>query len=62
MEGFPKRQAPNPSRRWITAAIWLVGYLLLFDVFTVQDQLSEPQLVTYHLTLTSKIDIRTRLQ
>jgi cell division protease FtsH len=46
-EGLPKRQPPNPWRRWITAAIWLVGYLLLFGVFTVEDQLSEPQLVAY---------------
>ena len=46
-EGLPRRQPPNPSRRWITAAIWLVGYLLLFGVFTVEDQLSEPQLVPY---------------
>ncbi len=46
-EGLPKRPPPNPSRRWITAAVWVVGYLLLFGVFTVEDQLSEPQLVPY---------------
>ncbi len=31
----------------MTAAIWLLGYLVLFGVLTVQDRLSGPQPVTY---------------
>jgi cell division protease FtsH len=46
-EGLPEKQAPNPRRRWITAAIWVLGYLLLFGLFTVQDQLAGPQPITY---------------
>jgi cell division protease FtsH len=32
---------------WINAAIWIVGYLLLFGTFTLQDQLSGPQAIPY---------------
>ena len=46
-EGLPKGQPPKPRRRWITAALWLVGYLLLFGMLTVQDRLSGPQPVPY---------------
>jgi cell division protease FtsH len=46
-EGLPKGQAPDPRRRWITIAIWVGGYLLLFGMFTIQDRLSGPQLVPY---------------
>jgi cell division protease FtsH len=48
-EGLPKGQLPpNPRRRWwITGAIWLIGYLVLFGIFTIQDQLSGPQLIPY---------------
>jgi len=46
-EGLPERQPPKPRRRWITPAIWVVGYLLLFGILTIQDRLSGPQLVPY---------------
>jgi cell division protease FtsH len=46
-EGLPKGDPPKPKSRWINAAIWLVGYLLLFGVLTVQDRLSGPQPVPY---------------
>jgi cell division protease FtsH len=47
-EGLPK-SAPPPARRpgWTTLAIWLVGYLVLFAVLTVQDQLAGPQAIPY---------------
>jgi cell division protease FtsH len=46
-EGLPKGQGPKPRPRWVTAAIWLVGYLLLFGVLTLQDRLSGPQAIPY---------------
>src|SRR5690606_14928761 len=46
-EGLPKDEPPNSRRRWITAAIWGVGYLLLFGMFTIQDRLAGPQPITY---------------
>jgi cell division protease FtsH len=47
-EGLPKKQPPpNPRRSWITGAVWLVGYLLLFTTFTLQDQLSGPEAIPY---------------
>jgi cell division protease FtsH len=46
-EGLPKGQPPKPRPRWLTMAIWLVGYLLLFGMLTVQDRLSGPQPVPY---------------
>jgi cell division protease FtsH len=47
-EGLPKGGQPTaPRRRWQTAAVWLVGYLILFGVLTVQDRLSGPQPVPY---------------
>ena len=46
-EGLPKGQPPTGRRRWVTAAIWFAGYLLLFVVLTVQDRLSGPQPVPY---------------
>ena len=46
-EGLPKGQPPNPRRRWITAALWFVGYLVVFGLFTIQDRFSGPQLVPY---------------
>ena len=47
-EGLPKGAQPTtPRRRWQTAAIWLVGYLILFGVLTVQDRMSGPQPVAY---------------
>jgi cell division protease FtsH len=46
-EGLPKGQPPDPRRRWINGAIWIVGYLLLFGMFTIQDRLSGPEPVPY---------------
>ncbi len=47
-EGLPARgPSQNPRRRWTTAAIWIVGYLLLFGTLTIQDRLSGPQPVPY---------------
>ncbi len=47
-EGLPKGQPPpSPQRRWTTAAIWLIGYLLLFGLLTLQDRLSGPQAIPY---------------
>ena len=46
-EGLPKSEPPKPRRRWIAAAVWLLGYLLFFGILTVQDRLSGPQPVPY---------------
>jgi cell division protease FtsH len=46
-EGVPEGRPGAPRRRWTTAAIWLVGYLVLFGVLTIQDRLSGPHAVTY---------------
>jgi cell division protease FtsH len=47
-EGVPTgRQPPNPRQRWIIGTTWLLGYLLLFGLFTIQDRLSGPQPVPY---------------
>jgi cell division protease FtsH len=46
-EGLPQGQQPNPKRRWITAAAWVIGYLVLFGVLTIQDRLSGPQAIPY---------------
>ncbi|PWT85814.1 MAG: cell division protein FtsH [Blastocatellia bacterium] len=47
-EGLPKGGQPTkPRPRWKTMAVWLVGYLLLFGLLTVQDRLSGPQPVPY---------------
>jgi len=46
-EGLPKGQPTKPWPRWLTMAVWLVGYLLLFGMLTVQDRLSGPQPVPY---------------
>ena len=46
-EGLPKSEPPKPRRRWITLAVWLLGYLLFFGLLTVQDRLSGPQPVPY---------------
>jgi cell division protease FtsH len=45
--GLPKREPPKPRSRWRTAAVWLVGYLVLFGLLTIQDRLSGPQPVPY---------------
>jgi cell division protease FtsH len=46
-EGLPPGQPQKPRLRRSTIAIWLVGYLLLFGMVTVQDRLAGPQPVPY---------------
>jgi cell division protease FtsH len=46
-EGLPKGEPPKRRPRWATLGIWLVGYLILFSLLTVQDRLSGPQLISY---------------
>jgi cell division protease FtsH len=46
-EGLPKSSPPARRPGWTTLAIWLVGYLVLFAVLTVQDQLAGPQAIPY---------------
>ena len=46
-EGLPKGQPQKPRPRWIVLAAWLLGYLVLFGVLTVQDRLSGPQAIPY---------------
>lgn len=47
-EGLPHREPPGQRPRWwITIVIWAIGYLLLFGVFTIQDQLAGPQPIAY---------------
>ena len=46
-EGLPKGEAPQRGPRWYTMAAWLVGYLVLFGVLTIQDRLSGPQAIPY---------------
>ena len=47
-EGLPSgTPPPTPRPRWTSVAVWLVGYLVLFGVLTLQDQLSGPQAVPY---------------
>src|SRR5215510_4351202 len=45
-EGLPKRE-PAKQRRWIGAAAWGVGYLILFGLLTLQDRLARPEAVSY---------------
>jgi len=37
----------KPRLRRTTVAMWLVGYLLLFGILTLQDRLARPQPVPY---------------
>ncbi|HET9233085.1 MAG TPA: ATP-dependent zinc metalloprotease FtsH [Candidatus Eisenbacteria bacterium] len=46
-EGLPKGQPPSSRPRWMTMVPWLVGYLVLFGMLTVQDRLSGPETVSY---------------
>jgi cell division protease FtsH len=46
-EGVPKGEPPKRRPRWSKAALWLVGYLLLFGMLTIQDRLSGPQAIPY---------------
>jgi len=47
IEGLPKGQAPAPRPGRMTWVILLAGYLFLFGVLTLQDQLSGPTTVSY---------------
>jgi cell division protease FtsH len=46
-EGLPPGQPEKPRVRRSTIAIWLIGYLLLFGMLTIQDRLAGPQAVPY---------------
>ena len=46
-EGLPKDKPPARPPRWKMVPALLVGYLVLFAVVTIQDQLSGPQLLPY---------------
>src|SRR4051812_7305271 len=46
-EGLPPGGPARQRRRWITTAIWIVGYGVLFGMLTLQDRLSGPQAVPY---------------
>ena len=46
-EGLPKREPPKPRPRWTIVAAWLVGYLVLFGILTIQDRLSGPHAIPY---------------
>src|SRR6188472_555095 len=46
-EGLPHGAPTKQRRRWLTTAIPLLGYALLFGILTVQDRLSGPQSVPY---------------
>ena len=46
-EGLPKGEPQKRRPRWTIAVIWLIGYLILFGVLTVQDRLSAPEPVPY---------------
>ena len=46
-EGVPNGQPAKPRSGWTRWALWPVGYLILFALFTYQDRMSEPQAVSY---------------
>ena len=46
-EGLPPGDPAKRRRRWITTAIWMAGYAILFGMLTLQDRLSGPQAVPY---------------
>src|SRR3954465_16044328 len=46
-EGLPTGDTGRQRRRWITTAVWVVGYGVLFGMLTLQDRLSGPQAVPY---------------
>ena len=46
-EGLPKGQPPGSKPRWPALAMWLLAYLVLFGILTVQDRMSGPQAVPY---------------
>jgi cell division protease FtsH len=46
-EGLPSGKPPVSNRRWAFTAVAVVGYLLLFGILTLQDQLSGPEAIAY---------------
>ncbi|HEY0875596.1 MAG TPA: ATP-dependent zinc metalloprotease FtsH [Vicinamibacterales bacterium] len=46
-EGLPDKPPQNPNRRWLSLALFFVGYLVLFGLLTVQDRLSGPHAIPY---------------
>ena len=46
-EGIPSGQAAKPRSGWMRWALWPVGYLILFSMFTYQDRMSGPEAVSY---------------
>src|SRR6185503_9790286 len=46
-EGLPPGDPARQRRRWLTTALWIVGYGVLFGMLTLQDRLSGPQAVPY---------------
>jgi cell division protease FtsH len=47
-EGLPPhKKPPQSARRWWTFGAWLIGYLVLFALLTLQDRLSGPLPVPY---------------
>jgi hypothetical protein len=42
-EGLPPRRPEKPRVRAVTVAIWVIGYLVLFGMLTLQDRLADPQ-------------------
>ena len=46
-EGVPNGQPQARRAAWRRWALWPVGYLILFALFTYQDRMSEPQAVSY---------------
>jgi cell division protease FtsH len=46
-EGIPSGQPAKPRSGWTRWALWPVGYLILFAMFTYQDRMSGPEAVSY---------------
>ena len=46
-EGLPDGSKEQPARRWTAPSLWLIGYLVLFALLTLQDRLSGPQAIPY---------------
>ena len=46
-EGIPSGPAAKRGSGWMRWALWPVGYLILFAMFTYQDRMSGPEAVSY---------------
>jgi cell division protease FtsH len=46
-EGLPQKLPGSPRRRWTFVAIWVLGYLVLFGMFTAEDRLNAPVTIAY---------------